>query len=80
MKTTFRLVSYLQHSRRSILLIVVTLLAATSLWAHTAKTYYVAKNGSDSNPGTQAEPWLTISRAAKAARTQCPRRTTTRWG
>src|SRR3984885_12346257 len=67
MKTTFRLVSYLQHSRRSILLIVVTLLAATSLWAHTAKTYYVAKNGSDSNPGTQAEPWLTISRAAKAA-------------
>ena len=27
-------------------------------------TYYVAKNGSDHNPGTQAQPWLTIQKAA----------------
>ena len=27
-------------------------------------TYYVAKNGSDNNPGTQAQPWLTIQKAA----------------
>jgi len=27
-------------------------------------TYYVAKNGSDSNPGTEAQPWLTIRKAA----------------
>lgn len=26
--------------------------------------YYVAKNGSDSNPGTEAQPWLTIQKAA----------------
>ncbi len=29
-----------------------------------ATTYYVAKNGSDSNPGTEANPWLTIQKAA----------------
>ncbi len=28
------------------------------------KTYHVAKNGSDSNPGTEAEPFLTIQKAA----------------
>ena len=27
------------------------------------ESYYVAKNGSDSNSGTEAEPWLTISKA-----------------
>src|SRR3990172_2296655 len=27
-------------------------------------TYYVAKNGSDLNPGTEEEPWLTIQKAA----------------
>ncbi|MCK4623721.1 MAG: right-handed parallel beta-helix repeat-containing protein [Phycisphaerae bacterium] len=26
--------------------------------------YYVAKNGSDSNPGTEAKPWLTMNKAA----------------
>jgi len=29
-----------------------------------AATYYVATNGNDSNPGTEAAPWLTISKAA----------------
>jgi len=29
-----------------------------------AKTYYVAKDGSDSNPGTETWPWLTIKKAA----------------
>jgi len=29
-----------------------------------AATYYVAKNGNNSNPGTQAQPWLTIQKAA----------------
>jgi hypothetical protein len=27
-------------------------------------TYYVAKNGNDNNPGTEARPWLTIRKAA----------------
>ena len=27
-------------------------------------TYYVAKNGKDSNPGTEAQPWLTLNKAA----------------
>jgi hypothetical protein len=29
-----------------------------------AKDYYVSKDGSDSNPGTQTKPWLTIQHAA----------------
>jgi parallel beta-helix repeat protein len=29
-----------------------------------ATTYYVAKNGSDSNPGTEDNPWRTIQKAA----------------
>lgn len=28
------------------------------------QTYYVAKNGDDYNPGTQAEPWATIQKEA----------------
>jgi len=31
-----------------------------------AATYYVAKNGNDANPGSEAEPWLTIQKAADA--------------
>ena len=29
-----------------------------------ASTYYVAKTGNDSNPGSEAQPWLSIQRAA----------------
>ena len=32
-----------------------------------APTYFVATTGSDSNPGSQASPWRTIGKAAKAA-------------
>ncbi|SDX29830.1 Por secretion system C-terminal sorting domain-containing protein [Lutibacter oricola] len=32
-----------------------------------SKDIYVAKNGNDSNPGTEAEPYLTISKAASVA-------------
>lgn len=31
------------------------------------KTYYVAKNGYDGNPGTESQPWLTITKAANTA-------------
>lgn len=30
-----------------------------------AKTYYVSPDGSDTNPGTQAQPWQTIQKAVK---------------
>lgn len=33
-------------------------------YASFATDYYVAKNGNDNNPGTEAEPFLTISKAA----------------
>ncbi len=32
-----------------------------------AANYYVAKNGYDGNPGTEAQPWLTITKAANTA-------------
>lgn len=38
-----------------------------SVTASAARNYYVATNGSDSNPGTQAKPFRTITRAAKDA-------------
>jgi hypothetical protein len=37
--------------------------------AATQTTYYVAPNGSDSNPGTQAQPFATISKARDVIRT-----------
>jgi parallel beta-helix repeat protein len=45
--------------------ILASLLLAVliSVPAHGA-TYYVATSGSDSNPGTQAQPWRTIQKAA----------------
>ena len=35
-----------------------------TVWAKSSANYYVAKTGSDSNPGTQSQPFLTISKAA----------------
>jgi len=43
-------------------LALVSLLYISSLGQ--ANTYYVAKNGSDNSSGTEAEPWLTIDKAA----------------
>jgi hypothetical protein len=36
----------------------------TSATSTSGTTYYVAPNGNDSNPGTEANPWLTIQKAA----------------
>lgn len=44
-------------------LIIATLLVLTSFAAQAADTYYVAKTGSDSNPGTELLPFLTITKA-----------------
>jgi hypothetical protein len=41
----------------------VTLIATTP----SGSTYYVATNGSDSNPGTLQEPWATVQHAADVA-------------
>ncbi|WP_329128640.1 discoidin domain-containing protein [Streptomyces sp. NBC_01476] len=46
-------------------------IAVPAITAHASaqapRTLYVAKNGSDSNPGTQAAPYLTINHAAQEA-------------
>ena len=48
-------------------LMVGTEIACTNTVHAPSNIYYVAKNGSDSNPGTQAQPWLTIEKAATTA-------------
>ncbi len=35
--------------------------------AISVQSYYVSTSGSDSNPGTQAQPWKTIQKAANTA-------------
>ena len=57
------------RSRKLITLILtLTLIAITfavlSSTTSFAATYYVAKNGTDVNPGTSGQPWLTIQHAA----------------
>jgi hypothetical protein len=46
------------------LILAVFLICAANLWA---ATYYVANTGSDSNPGTQAQPFQTIAHSAAVA-------------
>jgi hypothetical protein len=49
----------------AVILAMVLLIAFVPLPAQaTGNVYYVAKNGSNSNPGTEAQPWLTIQKAA----------------
>jgi len=43
-------------------LVLISLLYISTLAQ--ATTYYVAKNGNDSNPGTETWPWLTLQKAA----------------
>jgi len=44
--------------------LILAMLAVVGAENSLAATYYVAKNGNDSNPGTTALPWLTIQKAA----------------
>ena len=45
-------------------LFATVLMLVPSLAGRTGATYYVSTTGNDSNPGTIAEPWLTIQHAA----------------
>ena len=45
-------------------LFVLVLLLAQSVAGQVGATYYVSTTGNDSNPGTLAQPWLTIQHAA----------------
>ena len=49
---------------RSIFLVFLFLAVFGSAASVYAAIYYVAKGGSDSNPGTEEQPWLTIQKAA----------------
>jgi Protein of unknown function (DUF1565) len=48
-------------------LLAIVLMLAQSLAGQVATTYYVSTSGNDSNAGTMAAPWLTISHAANVA-------------
>ncbi len=43
---------------------IIVTYSTTSSGISSGKTYYVAKNGNDANPGTETQPWLTIQKAA----------------
>lgn len=47
---------------RTAILGIALPLVAVPAWAD--RTFYVAKHGADGNPGTEAQPWLTIAKAA----------------
>jgi len=51
------------EAMRGISYIAILLVASGAL----AQTFYVSPTGSDSNPGSQAQPWLTIQHAANSA-------------
>ena len=48
------------------LLATLALMSCVGMPAAMAADFYVATNGNDSNPGTQASPWRTIRRAGSA--------------
>ena len=48
-------------------LVVLVLLLAQSVVAQVGSAFYVSTIGNDSNPGTFAQPWLTIQHAANTA-------------
>ena len=47
-------------------LFLVWVFASTSLLAQSGSSFYVAKNGSDTNSGSYTAPWLTIQHAANS--------------
>lgn len=56
---------YVAHICLSLIsLVICFMLSIASARDARATDYYVAKDGSDSGPGTQAGPWLTIQKAA----------------
>ena len=48
-------------------ILTIPLLCLVALRATTATTYYVATSGNDANPGTQAQPFLTIGKGVLMA-------------
>ena len=64
MRRDLSIVRNTRFSHAAILMFVFVL--AHSVAAQTGATYYVAKMGNDSNPGTINSPWLTIKHAANS--------------
>lgn len=60
--TTIQKKGYVCLILNVILLVILSALGA--LATAEAATYYVAKDGNDSNPGTEGDPWQTIQKAA----------------
>lgn len=54
---------YINKIKMTTFAILFVLSMSSTSWA---ATYYVAKNGSDSNLGTEVTPWLTIGKAASS--------------
>jgi hypothetical protein len=67
-KSSIKSVSRLTTQWVAIIIVVVSILGGSSLSAFAQASpganYYVSPSGSDSNPGTQSQPWQTIQKAA----------------
>ncbi len=57
----------LRFSAFQLFSLVLILFASISLFAQSGATFYVSTSGSDSNPGTYSQPWLTMQHAANTA-------------
>jgi len=64
-RSTRRVGTLASRGRSFVLFLTLGLLAATGLQAN---PFYVAPNGNDANPGTEAQPFRTIERARTAVR------------
>ena len=56
-----------QTGPRCSLAFVLILFSSIALLAQDGATFYVSTSGSDSNPGTLTQPWMTIEHAANTA-------------
>jgi hypothetical protein len=56
-----------QMSERCSLAFVLILFSSIALLAQDGATFYVSTSGSDSNPGTLSQPWMTVGHAANTA-------------
>ena len=56
-----------KSTRKFALTIMTSLASLLPASAFAAPSYYVAKTGADTNPGTEQQPWLTVQHAANVA-------------
>jgi len=60
--SNLHLLLFEENTKMKIQFLLFALFTSLNIYA---TTYFVDKSGNDSNPGTEAQPWLTIQKPAK---------------